>query len=236
MADETKDTAAPEKSETAAPDALPKPLLGKYKTVEEAENAIKAAERKMHDATTRAANAERERDALKAKPAAPSHKEESAEEKEAVAQALLTDTPKFMREFADGVAQRAVALAKTQTEVYVESRLTIHDFMREHPEVDKHATLFKSFFTDATGDTLSERLDNARNAMAESLGNVTTEAKKNADAERKARSKAAASPGADDEGAAGTGTESADADDAPETQESYLASRGAQIAKVKGMA
>jgi hypothetical protein len=236
MADEPKETVTPP-AETVTPEKLDKPLLGKYYTVEGAENAIKAAEREMHAATTRAANAERELGALKAIPTTPTHREETTEEREAVAQALLTDTPKFMREFADGITQRVVNLAKVNAEVYVESRLVIHDYMKEHPEVGKNAKLFKPFFTDATGSTLVERLENARKAMADDLGVFTTEARKNADAEQKVRSRAAASPGADDAGDAGSGNEDAStAGDEPETQESYLASRESQIAKVKGMA
>ncbi len=227
MADETKDTSKPE-GDKPKETVEPKLIAGKYKTVEAAEAALKESERKMHEATQRAATLERELANAKA-PATKQGETPPEAQEEAVAQEMLTRPTSFLKRYGDGVIQQAVA----QAQLYTETRLAIERFMVKNPEAETNPKLFKAFFQDAEGDNLEEKLGNALEQMKTHLGAAENKGKKSAEAERKARAKTSASPGAEDEGdAVAAGDEETDT---PETSSSYLKERRKAQAKVKAL-
>lgn len=225
MADDVKDTS------TVVEPTL---IFGKYKTMAEAEKALKEAETKMHSATGEAAQAKRdlslalEQGNQRAK--APD-KTATADDESVLAQALLTTPSKVIGDAVRVGYDAAVAQSNLNTMNYVETRLTIKDFVDGHPLTKKHKELFKTTLTDAKGETLEARLEAAHTSLESILTEARSEGKKNSEAERKAKAKASMVSGTEDEGAVSQGDER-DEEEVDDTQESYLKSREAAHARL----
>lgn len=211
-------------------DSPPKLIAGKFKTVEEAEEAIKANERKITEQGNRIATLERD---MKGKPepaAAPDDGEESE-----FASAFLARPKTVLSSFGKKLLKQAVDEAMEQNVVYVETRLAVQEFTSEHPLSKKHAKLFNSFLSETDpNDTIQDRLGKAHKRLEGEISAVAEESKKTADAQRKASAKAAVSPGAEGEGELEAGGEVVEADDEPETPQDYLANRKKQYMDVRG--
>ncbi len=222
MADETKDTSPDQKNDTQGAQKL---IAGKYKTVEEAEAAIKEKDGLIARQGSELGTLRKQTQARATTPQADTVDDDADNEK--LAQALLT-RPK---EVLGGIVQGLKSWTENHAYSVVNQALNMDRFLQAHPLAVKHNKLFKSLVLETDPDlSIEERMGKAHEALEAEIKAVSSEGKKNADAERKARDKTLSAVVTDD---TVSDKKKATDDEAVDTPESYMAERRAQVEKLR---
>lgn len=224
MPQDEKDTSTPE----------PKLIAGKYKTVEEAEAAIREKDALIGRQSQELGSLRKQAQAPHESASRPEADTQAVDqENESLAHALLVNPKGTLARFSQQLLEEADRRATAQVNV----ALTIDRFLAQKPLARKHYRLFRSILSDLPmnpEDTLESRLDTAYRGLEGELNAAQTEAKKQSDAERRANSKIQAAVVEGDSGAESGKKHKAD-DDEVDTPDSYLAERAAERDKLQSI-
>lgn len=219
MAEET-----PKDQNTETPKE-PKLIAGKYKTVEDAEAALREKDNLIARQGQELGTLRKQTQTRSTTPQAEPVDEDADNER--LAQALLTNPKRVFT----GIVNSVVSQMRDYTDLAIASTHTMDRFLRNHDLATKHDKLFKSLLLETDIEkTLEERLEDAHTALKGVIERASSEGKKTADAERKAKDRVLNTVVSDDV----VQEKKVDPDDEKvDTPQSYMEERKAQLNRIR---
>jgi len=161
-------------------------IAGKYKTVEEAETAIKEGERKMHEATQDAAYWRRQTQDLLAGSVGDDPTQQGPQ--------VTHDVAEYSRKFLenpkaglDDFGKRIVGEVVRNVATYLDARDTVQEFITANPAIKENVTLFYAHMdrTDPAERSISRRLGKALESFSADIKIIKDKAKSDEEARLK---------------------------------------------------